>query len=70
MTETYNTPPSPHVIESKQQNINTSRYIVYDFEADTSTNTHEINHAEVDILCVNDCYEYDRCLLYTLIRWL
>ena len=63
--ETHNGPPLPHEIENTQQSADTSSYIVYDFEADASTNTHEVNHAEIDILCVNDCYEYDKCLQHT-----
>ena len=47
----------PHEIESRQHSINTSNYIVYDFEADTSTNIHEIKHAEGYMLRVDDCYE-------------
>ena len=58
-TETHGGPPTPDIVENKPS-ISSSRYIVYDFEADTSTNTHEINHDEIDVLCVNDCYEYDK----------
>ena len=64
-TLSYNGPPSAQSIAGKQLSMHTSRYIVYDFEADASTNTHELDHFEVDILRGNDCYEYDKCLLYT-----
>ena len=61
-TETHEVQPSPEIIESKRNDINSGNYIVCDLETDTSTNTHVVNHAQVDRLHVNDSYDYDKCL--------
>ena len=32
------------------------KYIIYDFESDTHTDTHKANHVEVDIMQVGNNY--------------
>ena len=44
------------------------RYIIFDFETDTSTSIHRPNHVEIDILEVDTrvSHEYDNCLKESL----
>jgi hypothetical protein len=54
--------------EAITDNHNRERYIIYDFETDTSTSIHRPNHVEVDVLGVDTrvSHEYDDCLIDTL----
>ena len=51
--------------EEGQQNVLKPRYIIYDFETDTSSGIHKPNHVEVDILKIDDdlTHDYDNCLV-------
>ena len=44
--------------EQMIKEINNPRYIVYDFETDTSTNIHRPNLCEVSLLEVSDDHTY------------
>ena len=48
-----------------EDNINYQKYIVYDFEADVSTETHKLNHVEADVLITNDDHSYKECKIDT-----
>ena len=41
------------------------KYIIFDFETDTHTNTHRANHVEVDVIKIGeqDNHNYDDCLI-------
>jgi len=47
---------------------NQQRYIIYDFETDTSTLTHRPNHVEVDCIEIDEeaTHDYDKCLRNSL----
>jgi len=46
-----------------QDNIKHPRYIVFDFECDTSDDLHKPNHCEVDVLEVADNHDYKKSLI-------
>ncbi len=70
--------PSDEQMLKIEEQVHTSRYVIYDFECDTTSttsvvnthipnhveidNTHIPNHVEIDILSVTDNYNYDHCL--------
>ena len=58
-TELHGCAPSDERIEAKQIEIKRGHYIVVDFETDTSTNTHMVNHANVDILITDNENKHD-----------
>ena len=49
--------------------INQPKYIIYDFETDTSSGIHLPNHVEIDILQIDkdQTHDYDKCLIKKLV---
>jgi hypothetical protein len=50
--------------ENRVEIITYPKYIIYDFETDTSTDIHKPNHVEIDILKIDNdlTHTYDTCL--------
>jgi hypothetical protein len=51
-------------IREKQDKIRCPKYIIFDFETDTSSGIHKCNHVEVDVLQVDSkqTHDYENCL--------
>ena len=54
--------------KKRQMEIKCPKYIIYDFETDTSTDIHKPNHVEIEILKIDDklTHDYDLCLKKSL----
>ena len=65
-TELHGCAPSNERIEAQQIEIQRGHYIVVDFETDTSTTTHVVNHANVDILITDEEHNYETSLLNSM----
>ena len=50
--------------ENRVEIITYPKYIIYDFETDTSTDIHKPNHVEIDILQMDETltHTYESCL--------
>ena len=57
--------PDIKKVNNIKNKILNQRYIIYDFETDTHTDSHKCNHVEVDVLKVDEelTHEYDNCLI-------
>ena len=45
-----------------ENSIEYQKYIVYDFECDTSTLTHIPNHVEADVIITEPSHDYNECV--------
>ena len=48
--------------EKAKDIIKNPKYIIYDFETDTSTDIHKPNHVEIDVLKIDNEHSYESCL--------
>ena len=61
----YKTDQINYLLECNILKINYPKYIIYDFETDTSSGIHLPNHVEIDILQIDkdQTHDYDKCLI-------